>query len=333
MSEPDFDLLADYIGGALVGTPEHERVAALVATDPDWAREHDLLLAALEATADDLAIFAEQTAEPMPDDVLLRLLAALPATSQAGSEATSPAAPTSPASSAATDSTELRSAGLRAGPARENRAPGGRRPEAGPRPASRPRGGRQRPRWLAWAAPVLVAVAVAAFAGLWINQSVGTGTNSAETTAGAADSAAQAPNAAGGDAALAIPRYATGRDYNGAAVGGGLAGGSTRAQVSSPSPGVMSAQGDQPERANAKAVEPELLRLDAAAALAVCVDAIAQAHGQGPITVSAADFASYQGRPAVMVFFTDSAGVRWGWAVGPDCGPGGTDELFRARVG
>ena len=87
MSEPvevDVDLLADYVGGALEGTPEHERVAALVATDPAWGREHELLVVALAATADDLATFAQQTAQPMPDEVLARLLAALPESATAG---------------------------------------------------------------------------------------------------------------------------------------------------------------------------------------------------------------------------------------------------------
>ena len=32
----DIDLLADYIGGALAGTPDESAVAALVADDPAW---------------------------------------------------------------------------------------------------------------------------------------------------------------------------------------------------------------------------------------------------------------------------------------------------------
>ena len=32
----DIDLLADYIGGALTGTPEESAVAARIAGDPDW---------------------------------------------------------------------------------------------------------------------------------------------------------------------------------------------------------------------------------------------------------------------------------------------------------
>jgi len=306
MSEPvevevDFDLLADYVGGALDGTPEQERVAALIATDPGWAREHESLVVALAATADDLATFAEQTAEPMPDEVLARLLSSLP----------------EPAATASSS----------AGVSRGNRAPVRRRPEAGPRPAGRPR---RRPRWRSWAAPTLVAVAVAAFAGVWINQSVGTGTTATDAAAGSAESGVMAPNSASGDAAIAVPRYATGRDYTGAAVASGFADAGLSAKPEE-SASVMSGQTSKATRASA--VEPELLRLDGDAALALCVGAIEQALGQGPITVSAADFASYQGRPAVLIFFTDSSGARWGWAVGPDCGPAGTDDLIRARVG
>ncbi|WP_373688915.1 hypothetical protein [Verrucosispora sioxanthis] len=35
-SEVDHDLLADYLGGALDGTPEHAEIARRVAQDPAW---------------------------------------------------------------------------------------------------------------------------------------------------------------------------------------------------------------------------------------------------------------------------------------------------------
>jgi hypothetical protein len=307
MSEPvevDFDLLADYVGGALDGTSEQERAAALVATDPGWAREHELLVAALAATADDLATFAEQTAEPMPDEVLARLLTSLP----------------EPAATSAVP------AGARGGPARGSRTPVRRRPEAGPRPPGR---ARRRPRWRSWAAPALVAVAVAAFAGVWINQSVGTGTTANDSAAGAPMTQTQ-ERSAGGDA-LALPRFASGRDYTSADVAGGF--GTRTSSRATDAPEVMSGDAGTPGGAKAAAIDPELLRLNGDAALAVCVRAVERALGQGPIMVSATDFASYQGQPAVLIFFTDSSGVRWGWAVGPDCGPAGTDDLIRVRVG
>ncbi|MDG4822157.1 hypothetical protein O7635_09855 [Asanoa sp. WMMD1127] len=394
MSEPvsvDFDLLADYVGGALDGTPEGERVATLVAADPDWGREHAVLVAALEATAGELAVYAEQTAEPMPDEVFARLLSALQAAHEPAAQAAhepaaqaahepaaqaahEPAAETAHESAAAVpsagvdgeaadsalrttsldisdelsagqdaglsaaeeaagerrsdDADRAAARGQRTGPARDRRGPGGRRPQDGGRPGS----GRRRSRWLGWAAPILAAVAVAGFAGVWINQSVDSGsTNENSAVAGAAD----APQAQ--ENALTVPRFASGRDYSGAAVAQGFVAPLPSGRAFS-SAGPMAATDAANERDNQaagaeKAVDPELLRLSTGAALAVCVEAITRAHGQGPLTVDAADFASYQGRPAVLVFFSDPSGARWGWAVGPDCGASGPDDLFRSRVG
>ena len=307
MSEPDWDLLADYVGGALAGTPDEARVAALVATDPAWASEHELLVAALAATADDLAFFARETAEPMPDEVVTRLLAALPSTPPAHLPA--------------------QRAEAARGPARDNRAQGGSRPAR-----RQPGRARRRSRWLTWAAPVLVALAVAALGGLWINGSMTGLTSPTASDAGGDAAAARAPEAG---AAVAIPRYTTGRDYDGAGVTGGFPGGA-RSELTGQSPGPVADQDNSTKSAPTTKFngdERALGRLDAPAALQVCVDAIAAAHGQGQITVDAADYAAFDGRPAVVVFFTDGARDRWGWAVGPDCGLAGTDELFHARVG
>lgn len=67
----DHDLLADYVGGALEGTPEHERVAGLIATSPEWERAADELTAALYAVQIDVDLL-RHTAEPMPEDVAAR---------------------------------------------------------------------------------------------------------------------------------------------------------------------------------------------------------------------------------------------------------------------
>jgi hypothetical protein len=306
MSEPDWDLLADYVGGALVGTPEEARVAALVATDPAWAAEHESLVTALAATADDLAVFAGQTAEPMPDEVVARLLAALPSAQSVPAQRAEPAR----------------------GPARDNRAPRSARPEGRP-----PGRARRRSRWLIVAAPVLVALAVAALGGLWINGSM-TGLNSTTATDAGGDAAvAQAP--AVGDVA-AIPRAMSGRDYDVPGVAEGFLRAARSGLTPSPPPRAPAAnQSKSIESAPSQfsSADGPLARLNAPAALQLCVDAIAEAHGQGSITVDVADYAAFDGQPAVVVFFTDGAGARWGWAVGPDCGLAGTDELFRARVG
>ncbi|MEV0714678.1 hypothetical protein [Asanoa sp. NPDC050611] len=407
MSEVDFDLLADYVGGALAGTPDEARVAGLVATDAVWAAEHAALVAALANTADDLFVYAASTNEPMPDEVAVRLLAALPRPAAAEPAGVAMAEPADIAAAertdavaaepadavtaepadavtaepadavtaepadavtaepadaagaelgaAATGATSAAAAGPEgavaehdgadreatepgAAPAESvavpgqgggRRGPHARRPEGG---SGRPPGRagattrRRRARWLAWAAPALVAVMVAALAGVWISQSARTGTTGTNSAAGgAADSAAAAPEAA------SVPRYNTGTDYNSASVAGGF--GADRQTLSSKSPATFQSDGRASQESSAKAVSPELARLGMGAALAVCFDAIAKELGQGPIVVSAADFASYDGRPAVIVFFTDASGAQWGWAVGPDCGPGGTDELFHSRVG
>ena len=68
----DLDRLADYVSGALDGTPDAAAVADLVATDPRWTRAHAALVAADALVRADLAELAAQP-EPMPDDVMARL--------------------------------------------------------------------------------------------------------------------------------------------------------------------------------------------------------------------------------------------------------------------
>jgi hypothetical protein len=78
-----------------------------------------------------------------------------------------------------------------------------------------------------------------------------------------------------------------------------------------------------------------LERLTRPEALDDCLAAISVEHGPGPITVDLIDYASFQGRPALVVTFVDTEGARWAWASGPECGvPGsGADTRFRTRVG
>ncbi|GLY08557.1 MULTISPECIES: hypothetical protein [Actinoplanes] len=66
----DFDLLADYVGGALDGTPDEDRVAALVAGDPAWREAHELLAPGMAAVG---AALGGLDPEPMPGDVAARL--------------------------------------------------------------------------------------------------------------------------------------------------------------------------------------------------------------------------------------------------------------------
>jgi hypothetical protein len=67
----DYDLLADYVGGALEGTADQERVARLIAASAEWGDAADELMAALRGVQNDLNLL-RQTAEPMPEDVAAR---------------------------------------------------------------------------------------------------------------------------------------------------------------------------------------------------------------------------------------------------------------------
>ena len=71
-SRVDHDLLADYVGGALDGTSEHERVANLIAISPEWGRAADELAGALSRVSNDLNVLRDRP-EPMPEDVAARI--------------------------------------------------------------------------------------------------------------------------------------------------------------------------------------------------------------------------------------------------------------------
>jgi hypothetical protein len=72
----DLDLLADYVGGALEGTPEQARTAALVDSDPSWSTTLERLRTAETLVRADLARLAEAP-EPVPTDIATRLERAL----------------------------------------------------------------------------------------------------------------------------------------------------------------------------------------------------------------------------------------------------------------
>jgi hypothetical protein len=71
-SEVDLDLLADYVGGALDGTPEHVTVTDLVAHDPVWRSAHERLTAGMTAVGAQLSALGAAS-EPMPADLAERL--------------------------------------------------------------------------------------------------------------------------------------------------------------------------------------------------------------------------------------------------------------------
>ncbi|HWS38064.1 MAG TPA: hypothetical protein VN408_35680 [Actinoplanes sp.] len=92
----DFDLLADFVGGALDGTPDEERVATLVAEDPQWQAAFEALVPAMAAVGGALEAFDP---EPMPVDLADRLDALLRA----------PEAPAEPAPAVPTNVVDLES--------------------------------------------------------------------------------------------------------------------------------------------------------------------------------------------------------------------------------
>jgi hypothetical protein len=73
----DIDLLADYIGGALSGTPDESAVSTLIADDPAWRAAYESLSGGMAAVRAELGRFE---AEPMPADVADRIDEALTTT-------------------------------------------------------------------------------------------------------------------------------------------------------------------------------------------------------------------------------------------------------------
>jgi hypothetical protein len=68
----DIDLLADYLGGTLAGTPDQARVTALIADDPVWRDAHEQLSGAMAEVGDVLHAWGAEP-EPMPAELAARL--------------------------------------------------------------------------------------------------------------------------------------------------------------------------------------------------------------------------------------------------------------------
>jgi negative regulator of sigma E activity len=313
--EVDLDLLADYVGGALDGSPDEARVARLVATDPAWAEAHATLAPAVDVVRDALADWGAAPAT-MPPDVTERLTAALTAAAWAGTSLVRES----------TDRPALSAV-----------------PEDGDAVRGRRRFTVARRRWLRLAAPVAVAAAVAALAGFGVTRLIhDQGTKNATSTAVGGDSAGSSRGARGElSTGAAAPRallepagagvLASGTDYARATLPESvtaLGQPATSTQKSSGAP--HAASGPVPMM-----TDPRLHRLVDRAALATCLDAVAVAHGQGPVAVNVVDYASFEGKPALVITFADPSGARWAWVTGPGCGlPGsGADTLYNARLG
>ncbi|MFI7596443.1 hypothetical protein [Actinoplanes sp. NPDC049681] len=368
-SEVDFDLLADYVGGALDGTPDEAVVAALIVGHPGWRRAHADLVEATGAMTAALQAWGEEP-EPMPADVFSRLDAAFSSTAvgDARDGAASAGDTSDRVTTFAVDTSDGRTVaavrgdsgpvtvdanagGAAAGPARalttDDGVASGRHLVAVPNDDAQPTTARKRARRLRWAAPVGIAAGLVAFLGFGIQQ-FGTGESQESATSAGGQAAPEAGRA------LALPAgpgqvSASGTDYDQqtlpqaamramAAPGVGDQSGSTAPEplTALPQPRESGAQGKaaKPSAGAMADVNDPLNRLKVQEALLACLDAISGANGAGPITAQSVDYAKYDGTPALIVQFTAGNG-QWVWATGADCGaPGsGAHELGTAKVG
>jgi hypothetical protein len=187
-SEVDLDLLADYLGGALDGTPDHATVADLIARDPAWRTAHETLAAGMTAVGDELRALGAAP-EPMPAHLAVRL-----------EEAFRTAAPA---------------------PRRLEAIRGGAVPSA---PAAR----RRRWRWAVPVAAAAGVLAFAGVGIDYLAGSSNTATDSSASSAGGAARAENAPLAASGLPPVAAAPTgdqirSTGTDYDLATLGSGTA--------------------------------------------------------------------------------------------------------------
>lgn len=309
----DLDLLADYLAGEL-DSASARRVEALVAGEPAWSASLSALRRADEAVRDSLA---GVPAEPMPDDVVDRLMAALAAT--AGNSARR----------------DARYAGAGPLPAVTGGGPGdgaSTRPPtrtASGGPASWPghrRRGRARGAWLG----AIALVAVALIAGIAFLPSLSTSSkstasapgaepnsvtdrnagNSGETSGAVTAPTVSPPGAPGGAFTASVTVTASGIDYTPATLGG--------TPVPAPIAPSLPRGGVEDAHKFATDSAPALERLADPASLNACLEQVTIAVGGPPTT---ADFARYQGQPAVIISVPS---VHRTVAVGPDCGLSGS---------
>ncbi|MBQ1023087.1 hypothetical protein [Micromonospora sp. C95] len=363
-SAVDHDLLADYLGGALDGTPEHAEIARRVAQDPAWARAHARLAPAMDSVRAELAGLGEPTLE-LPPEVTDRISAAL----AAADPLTAPTAEVAPTTAAAEHSEQAPAAtgdgiaavdepGLTPTGGKVTVVPtqplGGPRRPGGPlRPGqdrtSSSRPGSRRRRWARVAGPV--ALATAAVVGLGALQlfQPGRGGDVATDTAlndpvvspavphafppgsgGQPDtkSAPERAAAASGAAYRVVdPPQRSDTDYTPESLARPMS--SVRQFSSSGDPGLGA------ENQERLAGPGDLARLGDQTALSACLAEIGAEHGGGPLVFEFIDYARFQGLPALVLRFTDASGTNWAWVSGPECGvPGsGSDARYRTRVG
>lgn len=316
--EVDVDLLADYLGGALDGTPDAGTVARLIAEDDGWARAYTDLTLAIDAARADLDVLA-RTPDPMPADVAARIDAMLARRDLTAADTTADASK-SPARDAVS------------GPARPGEAP---QLPAAPKWETEP-GARVRRRWTRWAGSLAAAAGVVAFCGLGavvLHPSV-------TDDGGMATSRERDANLAAPGASASTPPQprlvASGVDYDRQTLAARADGLTRRAPAEAKGADTATI----PDPALDAHIPPALRRLREPSALDDCLSAIGSAavkttRPTPPTSVEVVDYARFEGSPAVVVVLTDAAGARWMWAAGPDCGSpsSGADTIFNTRVG
>ncbi|MEU7955846.1 hypothetical protein [Micromonospora humida] len=323
--EVDHDLLADYVGGALDGTPEHTVVARLVTEDPAWADAYAVLTPAVARVHDALAGWGAAAPE-MPLAVVERLTAVLAGAGPAADD------DATPRRAAPGDVRPVRAAGPVPTQPGGRRTPGGR-PDEGRADPSGP--GRRR-RWARLAGPVTLAAASLAAVGFGVAHLVdGTADRDAATSL-----AGPAQERAEGGFRFSGETRRSGVDWSPSTLRGTTA--APMVQPVTP-PGLQ--PGDEPgvttqispgaPESKRLAAPAGLDRLTGRTALDACLADIASAHQRGPLTVEVVDYATFNGEPALVVHFADSTGARWAWVSGAECGvPGsGADTRYQSRVG
>jgi hypothetical protein len=327
----DLDRLADYVGGALDGTPDAAVVADLVATDARWADAYAALTAADAAVRADLAELAA-VPEPMPADVAARLAGAL-GTAPPERSALDPIARPAGAAPRAAGEADRDAGPVGTGP-RRGRSPAG--PVGAYPPAGRPgraaAARRRRTTRLAMTLATAAAVVVCAVGGLALVDKVlrpGTGGVSSfgrDSTAAQPGGAAAPQYAPSGPPA---PRLlASGTDYQPGTVGSLLTGRTAQPSLRGAEP-TKGAANSAPD-AGTESAPSDLRRLSEPTALAACLAAVVRQYGG---TVTVVDYARFQGTAALVILVTGASGDpnrQWVVVVGAACGAGGatTGELY-----
>jgi hypothetical protein len=310
----DLDRLADYVSGALDGTPDAAAVADLVATDPRWTRAHAALVAADALVRADLAELADRP-EPMPDDVLARLDAAFAAEP--------------PLTDAVPDQKPPLTV-----------LPGGRSTAVPTVP---------RRRWRS-VVGVVAAIVILGVGGIALAPQLSKHSN---TTASRNDAGIAVSQGSGGIPPATAPRSASSLKGGPSGAPGINASGSNYTDQTLSALGTAAGPAISAESGSTKSNRPDVLEAPSqpAVPLAVvpealrplaqpdardsCVKAILKEYG-GAATLL--DYAQYQGSPALVVVIDGAHGVpgrKWVVVVGPKCGTGGAiaDERYSAQLG